>query len=113
MKMRGNELFKRAVKAMLQAMNVSLKKAKLSFEDIDLFIPHQANLRIIKAVTERAGLPMEKVFINLDECGNMSAASIAVGLDQAVRRGKIKKGDIILLTSFGGGLTWGSLVIEW
>jgi len=113
MRMKGNELFKKAVKAMTQAIEISLKKSNLNIQDINFFIPHQANIRIIEAVVKRAGLTMDKVCINLDQCGNMSAASIAVALDQAVKEGKIKKGDKLLLTSFGGGLTWASMVLEW
>ncbi len=113
MKMRGNGLFRRAVKAMIQAIDVSLEEGGLTYDEIDFFIPHQANIRIINPVAKRIGLDKNKVCINLDQCGNMSAASVAVALDQAVRDGKIKKGDKVLLTCFGGGLTWASLVIEW
>ncbi len=113
MKMRGNGLFKKAVKAMVQAINVSLEKAGLTYDQIDFFIPHQANIRIINPVAKRIGLDKDKVYINLDKYGNMSAASVAVALDQAVKEGKIKKGDKVLLTCFGGGITWASLVIEW
>lgn len=113
MRMKGNELFKRAVKVMIQAIDKALEMGNLSYKDLDFFIPHQANIRIIQAVTKRIDLPLEKVYINLHECGNISAASIAVALDQAMSEGKIKKGDKILLASFGGGLTWGSMVIEW
>ncbi len=113
MKMKGNELFRKAVKAMVDAIEISLKKSNLNIQDINFFIPHQANIRIIEAVVKRVGLTMDKVCINLDYCGNMSAASIAVALDQAVREGKVKKGDKLLLTSFGGGLTWASMVLEW
>lgn len=113
MKMKGNELFKRAVKAMIQAIDISLEKGGLTYKDVDFFIPHQANIRIINAVTKRIGLDKDKVYINLDQCGNMSAASVAVALDQAVKEGKIKKGDKVLLTCFGGGLTWASLVLKW
>ncbi|RLE14789.1 3-oxoacyl-ACP synthase [Candidatus Aerophobetes bacterium] len=113
MKMKGNELFKRAVKVMIEAVDMALKMGNLTYRDIDFFIPHQANIRIIQAVTKRIDLPMEKVYINLHECGNMSAASIAVALDQALDEGKINKKDKVLLASFGGGLTWASMVIEW
>lgn len=113
MKMKGNELFKRAVKIMVKAANISLKKGDLEYGDVDFFIPHQANIRIIKAVAKRINLNMDKVYVNLNKCGNMSAASIAVALDQAVREGKVKRGNKVLLTSFGGGLTWGSIVLEW
>ena len=113
MKMKGNGLFKRAVKVMVQAIDISLEKGGLTYNEIDFFIPHQANIRIINSVVKRIGLDKDKVCINLDQCGNMSAASVAVALDQSVREGKIKKGDKVLLTCFGGGLTWASLVIEW
>ncbi len=113
MQMKGNELFKRAVKVMVQAVDKVLVKQGLTYEDLDFFIPHQANIRIVQAVAKRIHMNMDKVYINLAKCGNMSAASIAVALDQAVREGKIKKGDKILLTSFGGGLTWASIVLEW
>lgn len=113
MKMKGNELFKRAVRIMVEAASISLEKGGLTYGDVDFFIPHQANIRIIKAVAKRMNLNMDKVYINLNKCGNMSAASIAVALDQMVREGKVKKGDTVLLTSFGGGLTWGSIALEW
>lgn len=113
MKMRGNGLFKKAVKVMVQAIDISLEKSGLTYDEIDFFIPHQANIRIINAVAKRIGMDKDKAYVNLDQCGNMSAASVAVALDQAVRAGKIKKGDKVLLTCFGGGLTWASLVIEW
>jgi 3-oxoacyl-[acyl-carrier-protein] synthase-3 len=113
MKMSGNRLFKGAVKAMVEATNVCLSKGNLTPRDIDLFIPHQANIRIINAVVKRIGLSMDKVCINLDRYGNMSAASIAVALDQAVRGKRIKRGDKVLFASFGGGLTWASMIIEW
>ncbi len=113
MKMKGNELFKRAVRIMVEAASISLKKGGLTYRDVDFFIPHQANIRIIQAVAKRMNLNMDKVYINLNKCGNMSAASIAVALDQVVGEGKVKKGDTVLLTSFGGGLTWGSIVLEW
>jgi len=101
------------VKAMVQAADISLQKGGLTYKDIDFFIPHQANIRIIKAVAKRMDLSMDKVCINLDRYGNMSAASVAVALDEAVREKRIKRGDKILLTCFGGGLSWASLVIEW
>lgn len=113
MKMKGNELFKTAVKAMIHAIYASLEEGNLKSSDVDYFIPHQANMRIIDAVVKKVGLSQEKVHINLEQCGNMSAASVAVGLDEAVRREKIKKGDKVLLTCFGGGVTWASMVIEW
>ena len=113
MKMKGNELFKTAVRAMIHAIHASLEEGNLKSSDVDYFIPHQANMRIIDAVVKKVGLSQDKVHINLEQCGNMSAASVAVGLDEAVRGKKIKKGDKVLLTCFGGGVTWASMVIEW
>jgi len=113
MKMKGNELFKTAVRAMIHAIYASLEEGNLKSSDINYFIPHQANMRIIDAVVRKVGLSQDKVHINLEQCGNMSAASVAVGLDEAVRGKKIKKGDKVLLTCFGGGVTWASMVIEW
>ncbi|MEA1965652.1 MAG: beta-ketoacyl-ACP synthase III [Candidatus Aerophobetes bacterium] len=113
MKMKGNELFKKAVKMMAQTIEMSLNRGNLTVEDVNLFIPHQANIRIIQAVTKRVGLSMDKTCINLDRYGNLSAASIAVALDERVREGKIKRGDKILFTTFGGGITAGSILLEW
>ncbi|MFZ2384929.1 MAG: beta-ketoacyl-ACP synthase III [Candidatus Omnitrophota bacterium] len=112
-RMRGNELFKIAVKAMSEAAEKSLEKAGLTAQDLDLFIPHQANMRIISAVAKRLGLPEEKVFINIDKYGNMSSASTATALCEAVKSGRIKKGDIVMLDAFGAGLVWGSCIIKW
>ena len=112
-KMNGNELFRHAVRAMGSAAEKALERAGLQGEDINLFIPHQANLRIIKATMERLGIPMEKVFVNIEKYGNTSAASIPICLDEAKREGKLKRGDLILLDAFGSGLTWGSVVLRW
>ena len=113
MQMKGNELFKRAINVMVEAIDKTLEKGNLTYKDIDFFIPHQANIRIIKAVAKKINLPTNRVYINLHECGNISAASVAIALDQAVEGGKINKGDKVLLTCFGGGLTWASTVIKW
>ncbi len=112
-KMKGNETFKVAVRALESLVLESLKENRLKASDIALLIPHQANLRIIQATAKRLGLPMEKVMINLDRYGNTSAASIPIALDEAVRGGKIRNGDYILLEAFGGGLTWASALIRW
>ncbi|TLD69644.1 ketoacyl-ACP synthase III [Phragmitibacter flavus] len=111
--MEGRETFKHAVTCMLDAANKALAEAGLTTADIDLVVPHQANLRIINAVAERLGLPPEKAFVNVDKYGNTSAATIPVALDEANRQGRMKKGDIILLVAFGGGFTWASTVIRW
>jgi 3-oxoacyl-[acyl-carrier-protein] synthase-3 len=85
----------------------------LRVEDLDLYVPHQANVRILKAVAERLGLPPEKVMLNLDRYGNTSAASIPIALDEAVRQGRIKEGGLVMLGAFGAGLTWASALIRW
>lgn len=112
-RMRGNELFKIAVRAMSEAAEKSLEKAGLTSRDIDMFIPHQANMRIISAVARKLGLPEEKVFVNIDKYGNMSSASTATAFCEAAKSGRIKKGDIVMLDAFGAGLVWGSCIIKW
>lgn len=112
-KMRGNETFKVAVRTLEKLVLSTLKEHKLKPEDISLLIPHQANLRIISATAKRLGLGLEKVMINLDRYGNTSAASIPIALDEAVRSGRVRKGDYIILEAFGGGLTWASALIKW
>jgi 3-oxoacyl-[acyl-carrier-protein] synthase-3 len=112
-KMKGNETFKVAVRTLESLVVECLKENKLRASDIALLIPHQANLRIIQATAKRLGLPMEKVMVNLDRYGNTSAASIPIALDEAVRSGKIRSGDYVLLEAFGGGLTWASALIRW
>ena len=114
MKMNGNELFKYAVKLMADAARHVTEPLGLKGEDIDLVIPHQANIRILNAVAKRMGIdPSKKVYLNIAKYGNMSAASSAVALAEAVEEGRIKKGDIILLDAFGAGLTWGAILIKW
>jgi 3-oxoacyl-[acyl-carrier-protein] synthase-3 len=112
-RMAGREVFKQAVTSMFNASTRVLDEAGLRYEDIGCVIPHQANLRIIEAIAERMGLPMEKFYINLDRYGNTSAAAVAMALDEAHRTGRIQIGDYILLVVFGGGLTWASSVIQW
>jgi 3-oxoacyl-[acyl-carrier-protein] synthase-3 len=109
----GNEVFKVAVRAMEDAAIVALKSTGLDVHDVDLFIPHQANLRIINAVGQRLAIPEEKVVVNIQRYGNTSAASIPLALDEAVRQGRVRRGDLLLLCAFGGGLTWGSSLIRW
>lgn len=111
--MSGNEVFKFAVKIMEDTSVKALKKAGLSPEDIDYLVPHQANTRIIEAARKRLGLAADKVHLNLDRYGNMSSASIPVALVEAVEKGYIHKGDLVVLVGFGAGLTWGSAVIKW
>lgn len=112
-KMKGNETFKVAVKTLEEAAREALAANNLTVEDLDLYVPHQANIRIIKAVVTRLGLPMEKVVLNMDRYGNTSAASIPLALDEAVRGGRVKAGNLVMLEAFGAGLTWASAVIRW
>ncbi|MCK4694172.1 MAG: ketoacyl-ACP synthase III [Candidatus Cloacimonetes bacterium] len=112
-KMEGRKVYKFAKKMMVDSVIKALDKVELAREDIDLLIPHQANLRILEAVAKKLHLPLEKIMINLEKYGNTSAASIPIALDEAISQGKIKKGDIVVLTAFGAGLTWGAIVIRW
>lgn len=111
--MEGREVFKYAVKAMEDAVRGVLKQEKIPLTNVDLVIPHQANMRILNKLTERLEIPNEKVFINVSEYGNTSAASIPIALDEAFRAGRIQNDDLILLCSFGGGFTWGATLIKW
>lgn len=111
--MRGNEVFKNAVKRMGEASLEALKKAGLEKKDVDLLIPHQANIRIIDAIGRRLKIPPEKVVSNIHKYGNVSVATIPIALHEARLEGKIKKGNIIIMTAFGGGFTWASLVYRW
>ncbi|NPB05330.1 MAG: ketoacyl-ACP synthase III [Aquificae bacterium] len=113
LKMEGRKVFKEAVNGMAQASLEALREAGLRPEDVDLVVPHQANLRIIKAVAERLGIPMEKVFVNVDRYGNTSAASIPIALYEALKEGKLRRGMTVLLTAMGGGLTWGAMVLRY
>jgi 3-oxoacyl-[acyl-carrier-protein] synthase-3 len=112
-KMKGNETFKVAVRALEDVVQEALEHNKVKPEDIDLLIPHQANLRIIQAMAKRLDMPMEKVVLTIHKYGNTSAASIPMALDEAVRDGRIKENDLLLLEAFGGGLTWASALIRW
>ncbi len=112
-KMKGKDVFKIAVKCMEDVSLQVLEDAGLSVSDLSLFIPHQANIRIIESVSERIGISYERVFLNLDKYGNTSAASIPLALDEAVKNGRIRRGDNILLTSFGAGFTWGAVLLRW
>lgn len=112
-KMQGNELFKIAVKTMTEAAQIALAQAKMTFKDIDLIVPHQANSRIIMAVAKRLGIPEDKIYLNIERYGNMSSASIVTALVEAVKEGRVKKGDTVLLDCFGAGLVWGACIINW
>lgn len=111
--MNGREVFKFAVRVMGSATEAVLSKADIDKKDIDLFIPHQANIRIIKSAMERLELPEEKVMINVDKYANTSAASVPLALVEAQESGRLKEGDKVLMVGFGGGLTWGSSVLIW
>jgi 3-oxoacyl-[acyl-carrier-protein] synthase III len=113
LKMKGNETYKVAIKTLEEIARETLSAHGLTVNDIDLYVPHQANIRILKAVAERLQLPMEKVFMNIDRYGNTSAASIPLALDEAVKAGRIKDGSLVMIGAFGAGLTWASALIRW
>ena len=112
-KMKGNETFKVAVRTLEEIARETLAANDVSIDDLDLYVPHQANVRILNAVADRLGLPPEKVMLNLDRYGNTSAASIPIALDEAVQQGRIKQGSLVMLGAFGAGLTWASALIRW
>jgi 3-oxoacyl-[acyl-carrier-protein] synthase-3 len=111
-KMAGREVFKHAVRQMSEACDRALDGAKLTGSDIDVLIPHQANNRIIEATAKHAGIPMDKVYVNVDRFGNTSSASIPIAIDEAIERGRVKPGTTALLCAFGAGFTWGSMVVR-
>jgi 3-oxoacyl-[acyl-carrier-protein] synthase-3 len=113
MKMVGKDVFKHAVRAMSEAGRKAIEQSGLTIDQITCVVPHQANMRIVEAIRDRMGVEPDRFFVNLDRYGNMSAASIPVALDEATRMGRIKRGDPILLVAFGGGFTWGAMVIRW
>lgn len=113
LKMKGNETFKVAVKTLEEVARETLSANHLSIEDIDVYVPHQANIRILRAVADRLKLPMEKVIVNIERYGNTSAASIPLALDEGVREGRIKEGHLVMIGAFGGGLTWASAIMRW
>jgi 3-oxoacyl-[acyl-carrier-protein] synthase-3 len=111
-KMAGREVFKHAVRSMADASDRALDIAKLTGQDIDLLIPHQANVRIIEATAKHANISMEKVYVNVDRYGNTSSASVAIAMDEALERGRIKPGDTVMLVAFGAGFTWASMIVR-
>lgn len=113
LKMDGRTVFKWAVRMIPEIIKETLALADMSLDDVDLFIPHQANTRIINAAMESVGMDTSKVFVNLDRYGNTSAASIPVAIAEALQQGRIKRGDNVLMVGFGGGLTWGSCLFRW
>ena len=112
LRMQGREIFKNAVRSMTEGCDVALRRAGLNADDIDLLVPHQANIRIIEATAKYAGIPMEKVFVNVDRYGNMSSASLPVALDEAIEQGRIGPGSRVLTVAFGAGLTWGAMALR-
>jgi 3-oxoacyl-[acyl-carrier-protein] synthase-3 len=113
LQMNGREVYKFAVRCIPKAIEEAVQRAHMTIDDVDLFIPHQANIRIIDAAAGRLGQPREKFFINVERYGNTSAASVPVALYEAVHSGRVKVGDTVVLVAFGGGLTWGSCALRW
>ena len=112
-KMAGREVFKSAVLSMADACDHALQQAGLTGEQVDVLIPHQANIRIIEATAKHASIPMDKVYVNVDRYGNTSAASIPIALDEAVRCGRVQPGMTVLLVAFGAGFTWAAMAVRW
>jgi len=112
MQIKGREVYQQAIRRIVETVNDCLDVCELSIDDIQMLVSHQMNARIIESAAKRLGLPDEKVFINITEYGNTSAASVPIAFDDCVRKGKIKRGDIVILVAFGAGLTWGANVIE-
>ena len=111
--LKGREVFKLALTRMLEVLNETLTRKNLTVDKIDLLIPHQMNRRIIEACAERLGLPMERIMVNIEKYGNTSSASIPLAMDEARQTGRLKKGDTVVLVTFGGGFTWGTMVLKW
>jgi 3-oxoacyl-[acyl-carrier-protein] synthase-3 len=112
MEIKGREVYQQAIRRIVETVNHCLDHCGLTIDDIKMMISHQMNARIIESAVKRLKIPSEKVFINISEYGNTSAASVPIAFDECVREGKIKRGDIIILVAFGAGLTWGANVIE-
>lgn len=111
--MKGREVYKFAVPKFVEIIRLALDTCELTLRDIRAFIPHQMNARMIEAVAERLGFPMDRVVMNIDRYGNTSAASIPIALDEAVRTGRIRRGDLVLMSAMGAGLTWGTVILRW
>jgi 3-oxoacyl-[acyl-carrier-protein] synthase-3 len=112
-RMQGNEIFKYAVRALTDVAREALEANEIHPDELDFFIPHQANIRIIKVVAKRLNIPMDRVYVNIDRYGNTSSASIPVALDEVNRSGRLQRGDLVLMDAFGAGLTWGAVVVRW
>jgi len=113
LKMAGQEVFKRAVRAIDQSVRITLERAAMTVDDIDWFVPHQANIRIIETAANRLGIPMERTLVNIESYGNTSGASIPLVLSEAAAAGRIQAGDRVLMSGFGAGMTWGSAIVRW
>ena len=113
LQMQGNEVFKVAVRSMSEVANIALQANGMTAEDVDLFIPHQANIRILNATAKKIGFKEEQVYINVNRFGNTSGATIPLALDEANRAGRLKEGDVVLLDAFGGGFTWAATLLRW
>jgi 3-oxoacyl-[acyl-carrier-protein] synthase-3 len=111
--MNGREVFKFATRVLVSSAQDVLEQCDLSIEDVDVYVPHQANVRIIDHAVTKLGIPKEKVIVNVDRYGNTSSASIPLALAEAVSSGRLKQGDMVLMTGMGAGLTWGSAVMRW
>ncbi len=111
--LKGREVFKLALTRMLEVLDETLRKNGLTVDTVDLLIPHQMNRRIIEACSDRLGIPMERIMVNIEKYGNTSAASIPLAMDEARRTGRLKKGNTVVLVTFGGGFTWGTMVLKW
>ena len=112
LRMHGREIFKNAVRLMAEACDIAIDKAGLKSNDIDLLVPHQANIRIIEATAKYAGISMDKVFVNVDKYGNMSSATVPIAFDEAREQGRIQEGSNVVTVAFGAGLTWGAMAIR-
>jgi len=113
LRMNGTEIFKFAAKTMTSVSDRLINQAGLNYQDIDLFIPHQANIRIIQSAAKRMKMPMDKVFVNLDRVGNTSAGSIPIALAEAYEQGRLHKDDLVMMVAFGAGLTYGGVILRW
>jgi len=113
LKMQGQELFRRAVRVVVESVGVTLARSGITADDVNWFIPHQANLRIIEAAANRLGIPRERTVVNIERYGNTSAASIPLAMSEAADDGRIRNGDLLLMSGFGAGMAWGSVVVRW
>jgi 3-oxoacyl-[acyl-carrier-protein] synthase III len=113
LKMQGQEVFRRAVRTVVESVNVTVERSGVTIDDIAWFIPHQANLRIIEAAASRLGMPRERTVVNIERYGNTSAASIPLALSEAADDGRIRDGDLVLMSGMGAGMAWGSVVVRW